>query len=390
MSARYTQPKAETQRHSEILKAMLKQPENKLCADCKRNDPRWASTNLGMFMCIRCSGIHRGLGVHITRIKSVDLDTWSPEQIALIQRWGNRRANLYWEAHLKPGHIPPEHKMESFIRSKYETRRWAMEGPLPEPESLDGGDNGSVSAPSPPPASSSRAPAASSAAPAPRKQANAFDLLGAPPSSNPRSAPSPAALSSPSPPTPQPVTNINNGGGLFDLDFSTPAPAPTLAPKKDAKADILSLFSSAPYNQPQQPPAQQQQQQQHGRQQSFGSQFGGLNLGGGGGGGGQVDPWGNPVQTQGQQSPPVASPQGGSTWGAFEGFQSAAPQQQQQQQARPSTDLFGAAPAANVWGAAPPAAASSSDPFGDFSSGGGAGGGSGVSAKKDAFSDIWA
>ncbi|KAM0745886.1 Arf GTPase activating protein, partial [Meredithblackwellia eburnea MCA 4105] len=137
MSARYTQSKAETAAHLEILKGMLKKPENKLCADCKRNDPRWASTNLGCFMCIRCSGIHRGMGVHITRIKSVDLDTWTPAQIELIQRWGNARANAYWEAHLKPGHVPPEHKMESFIRSKYETGRWKMEGPVPEPESLD-------------------------------------------------------------------------------------------------------------------------------------------------------------------------------------------------------------------------------------------------------------
>ncbi|ORY89800.1 hypothetical protein BCR35DRAFT_261944 [Leucosporidium creatinivorum] len=137
MSARYTQSKSEAQRHTEILKAMLKKPENKLCADCKRNDPRWASTNLGCFMCIRCSGIHRGMGVHITRIKSVDLDTWSPEQIENIQRWGNKRANAYWEAHLKPGHAPPEHKMESFIRSKYESKRWAMQGPPPPPETLD-------------------------------------------------------------------------------------------------------------------------------------------------------------------------------------------------------------------------------------------------------------
>lgn len=53
--------------------------------------------------------------------------------------WGNERANRYWEAHLKPGHIPPEHKVESFIRSKYESRRWAMDGPPPaDPSVLDG------------------------------------------------------------------------------------------------------------------------------------------------------------------------------------------------------------------------------------------------------------
>lgn len=43
--------------------------------------PRWASWNLGVFMCIRCAGIHRNLGVHISRVKSVNLDQWTSEQI---------------------------------------------------------------------------------------------------------------------------------------------------------------------------------------------------------------------------------------------------------------------------------------------------------------------
>ena len=42
--------------------------------------PRWASWNLGVFLCIRCAGIHRNLGVHISKVKSVNLDTWKPEQ----------------------------------------------------------------------------------------------------------------------------------------------------------------------------------------------------------------------------------------------------------------------------------------------------------------------
>lgn len=62
----------------------------------------------GVFLCIRCSGIHRSMGTHISRVKSVDLDLWTPEQMDSIQKWGNARANAYWEAHLKQGHIPPE------------------------------------------------------------------------------------------------------------------------------------------------------------------------------------------------------------------------------------------------------------------------------------------
>lgn len=43
--------------------------------------PRWASWNIGVFLCIRCAGIHRNLGVHISRVKSVNLDSWTPEQV---------------------------------------------------------------------------------------------------------------------------------------------------------------------------------------------------------------------------------------------------------------------------------------------------------------------
>ncbi|ETW78303.1 hypothetical protein HETIRDRAFT_388372, partial [Heterobasidion irregulare TC 32-1] len=125
------QDRATTERHTKILRELVKRPENKTCSDCKHNDPRWASWNLGVFLCIRCSGIHRGMGTHISKVKSIDLDTWTPEQMESITKWGNRRANLYWEAHLKSGHVPPDHKMESFIRSKYESRRWAMDGPPP-------------------------------------------------------------------------------------------------------------------------------------------------------------------------------------------------------------------------------------------------------------------
>jgi stromal membrane-associated protein len=60
---------------------------------CNLIDPRWASWNLGVFVCIRCSGIHRGMGTHISRVKSVDLDSWTDEQLQSVLKWGNARAN---------------------------------------------------------------------------------------------------------------------------------------------------------------------------------------------------------------------------------------------------------------------------------------------------------
>jgi hypothetical protein len=63
------------------LEALLKKPENQVCCDCNRRGARWASANLGNFFCIECSGIHRNLGVHISFVRSVNLDTWTVKQV---------------------------------------------------------------------------------------------------------------------------------------------------------------------------------------------------------------------------------------------------------------------------------------------------------------------
>lgn len=139
MSRRAPNPAAErAAQNQQTIKTLLKLEGNKSCADCKRNKhPRWASWNLGIFVCIRCSGIHRGMGTHISRVKSVDLDAWTDEQLQSVLRWGNSRANKYWESKLAPGHVPSEAKIENFIRTKYESKRWVLEGPMPDPSTLD-------------------------------------------------------------------------------------------------------------------------------------------------------------------------------------------------------------------------------------------------------------
>ncbi|GMI85310.1 NEVERSHED, ARF-GAP domain 5 [Hibiscus trionum] len=110
------------EKHRKILEGLLKNPENRECADCKCKGPRWASVNLGVFICMQCSGIHRSLGVHISKVRSATLDTWLPEQVAFIQSMGNEKANSYWEAELPPNYNRVG--TENFIRAKYEEKRW--------------------------------------------------------------------------------------------------------------------------------------------------------------------------------------------------------------------------------------------------------------------------
>ncbi|KAJ9676513.1 hypothetical protein PVL29_021839 [Vitis rotundifolia] len=77
---------------------------NDKCADCGAPEPDWASLNLGVLICIECSGIHRNLGVHISKVRSLVLDVkvWEPSVLTLFLALGNNYANSIWEDLLNP------------------------------------------------------------------------------------------------------------------------------------------------------------------------------------------------------------------------------------------------------------------------------------------------
>ncbi|XP_019304325.1 arf-GAP with coiled-coil, ANK repeat and PH domain-containing protein 2 isoform X2 [Panthera pardus] len=104
-------------------------PGNASCCDCGLADPRWASINLGITLCIECSGIHRSLGVHFSKVRSLTLDTWEPELLKLMCELGNDVINRVYEAKVeKMGIKKPQpgqrQEKETYIKAKYVERKF--------------------------------------------------------------------------------------------------------------------------------------------------------------------------------------------------------------------------------------------------------------------------
>jgi stromal membrane-associated protein len=112
------------------LKALLQKRENRICADFGAPDPKWASANIGVFICVKCSGVHRSLGTHISKVMSVTLDKWTDDDINfMIEVGGNSQANATYEAFLPKGYSKPhpdsaQEERQNFIKSKYELQEF--------------------------------------------------------------------------------------------------------------------------------------------------------------------------------------------------------------------------------------------------------------------------
>lgn len=117
------EPPEKPQRAYMIILAM---PGNDECADCGAPQPKWASINLGITLCIECAGIHRSLGVHLSKVRSLTLDTevWSPQVVELMLKLGNTSVNSAYLSCYR-GQIPRinadscREERENWIKAKY-------------------------------------------------------------------------------------------------------------------------------------------------------------------------------------------------------------------------------------------------------------------------------
>ncbi|XP_032609546.1 arf-GAP with GTPase, ANK repeat and PH domain-containing protein 1 isoform X8 [Hylobates moloch] len=122
-----------SQSEAMALQSIRNMRGNSHCVDCETQNPNWASLNLGALMCIECSGIHRNLGTHLSRVRSLDLDDWPVELIKVMSSIGNELANSVWEessqGRTKPSVDSTREEKERWIRAKYEQKLFLA--PLP-------------------------------------------------------------------------------------------------------------------------------------------------------------------------------------------------------------------------------------------------------------------
>ncbi|KAJ8258228.1 hypothetical protein GJAV_G00194580 [Gymnothorax javanicus] len=122
-----------SQSEAVAIQAIRNTRGNSQCVDCGAPNPTWASLNLGALICIECSGIHRNLGTHLSRVRSLDLDDWPHELTLVLSAIGNHTANSVWESctmgRQKPRPDASREEREAWIRAKYEQKLFVA--PLP-------------------------------------------------------------------------------------------------------------------------------------------------------------------------------------------------------------------------------------------------------------------
>ncbi|XP_052507810.1 arf-GAP with SH3 domain, ANK repeat and PH domain-containing protein 1 isoform X2 [Budorcas taxicolor] len=119
---------AEESSLEELTKAIIEDvqrlPGNDICCDCGSAEPTWLSTNLGILTCIECSGIHREMGVHISRIQSLELDKLGTSELLLAKNVGNNSFNDIMEANLPSPSPKPTPSSDMTVRKEYITAKY--------------------------------------------------------------------------------------------------------------------------------------------------------------------------------------------------------------------------------------------------------------------------
>nr|GAT50156.1 ARF GAP-like zinc finger-containing protein [Mycena chlorophos] len=225
-------------RNQKILLELAALPGNDICADCKVRNPRWASYSLGIFICVNCASIHRKIGTHVSKVKSLTLDAWTKEQVDRMREMGNNNSNLIHNPN-ETRHPPPpnlldgerDSEMEQFVRSKYEYKSFVDRsavvasklGPSRSLASMRSASPAASTSKAPPPRSNTTAPEPPRLTPS-RSFTQPSPATSAP-AAPPRPAPSPRPAQQPIVAPPQQQQPPPQPGGVWNdlVSLQTPA-----------------------------------------------------------------------------------------------------------------------------------------------------------------------
>ncbi|OWZ22426.1 hypothetical protein PHMEG_0002889 [Phytophthora megakarya] len=110
----------------ETQQELRRLPGNNRCVDCDAPYPQWATVSYGTFMCLECSGRHRGLGVHISFVRSVTMDSWTDKQVLQMQKGGNDSFRVAFSAAGVPTDLSISEKYNTPQAEAYRQRLTAI------------------------------------------------------------------------------------------------------------------------------------------------------------------------------------------------------------------------------------------------------------------------
>ena len=112
---------------------------NKKCMDCGAPNPQWATPKFGAFICLECAGIHRGLGVHISFVRSITMDQFKPEELLRMEKGGNQPLSEWFKSHNIDLSLPQKVKYDNPIAEDYKEKLTCLceDRPFEEQEHVD-------------------------------------------------------------------------------------------------------------------------------------------------------------------------------------------------------------------------------------------------------------